>query len=137
MHLLFSVQIICPPQCYANPHLSFWYSLYYSFWLLFLSCKMTLFSLLFSFYGKREDKFLFSNFCSYLFLSLSIDVKKSAKSFLDLFLGFLQTLCARFAMFFEILRLNLLLCCSYFRQTGSTCFFSSIFKCLAFKYIRR
>ena len=68
MHLLFSVQIICPPQCYADPHLSFWYSLYYSCWLLFLSCNMTLFSLLFSFYGKEKTKFcsqIHSYFCQY------------------------------------------------------------------------
>ena len=91
MHILFRSQIIRSTsmlQWFLSVFLSF---LYNSFWLLFLSCELMLFFCCCFLFPENRRRSVFLNLITNV--SLSIDVTKSAKSFPDVFLGLLQTLC--------------------------------------------
>ena len=85
-----------PLRCYDDPNLSFWLSLYYSFWLLFLSCEVILFFCCCCCKKNRRQSIFLK------FLTTWVTINWHWLS-IDLFLGLLQTLCARFAVFLDIL----------------------------------
>ena len=122
-----------PLRCYDDPNLSFWLSLYYSFWLLFLSCEVILFFFLLLLQKKQATKYFpqVLNYLSHYQLALAINW-----SFLRASPNTLCEICSVFRHFASnfLLVLQWLL---YFQQIDPTCFCSSIFEWLPFQYIRR
>ena len=108
-----------PLRCYAGNYLSFWLSLCYSFWLLFLSCELIVFFVAFVFW-KTGKEVLSSTTCVTISWWYKI-CKKFPRSFPGTSPNTFCGICIVFRHFMSnfLLVLQWLLC---FGQIDPTCF---------------